>query len=93
MIYVTCVVGASNAIDRPIDVRLPKLFWLFLDLVKGVVEVPAVPHRQSTHRTRLKMGTFNKSRQGEIQRKQAKVFESLDLRCSRHSWFAEFLDE
>ena len=53
MYDVTCVVGSSNAVDTPVDVRLPKLFRL--SLVEGVVEVPAVPHVDSSHRTRLKM--------------------------------------
>ena len=52
MYDVTCVVGASNAVDGPIDIGLPKLFRL--SLVEGVVEVPAVPHIDSSHRTRLK---------------------------------------
>ena len=52
MYDVTCVVDASNAVDSPIDIRLPKLFRL--SLVEGVVEVPAVPHIDGSHRTRLK---------------------------------------
>ena len=72
MIYVTCVVGASNAIGSPIDMGLPKLFVLSLGLVEGVVEVPAVPHRHGTHRTRLKMGTFHNSRQGEFRENRQK---------------------